>query len=251
MSLTEREILALLKTMDPDEILAAKKDQLDEAGQSLLGKLRDDIRAGEAMFRDAGFRFRQADPAGELEGSRFRQPDAGGEPAVMRATPEEFWEFMPCEGIPEADGESPSTPTSQKERRAAWLFRSNKVPRWAVAAAAILLVVSFLPTLLNWNELRRTRSRSSDLAGVQAVNNQLVEILINRGELLVEVDSPDNPCAYCQEARDDLMQAYELDPGNERLLSLLARVHEKLGLNRQAARFLAEWKAIQERQDPP
>ena len=207
--LTEPEIMALLKTMDPDEIMIAEKDRLDEAGRRLLGELQKDIQAGRDMFEEAGRQFREADSATD----------------------------------------TPSSAEGQKMPPAHWWRRSIRVPHWALAAAAVLAVIAVLPTFLDWDDLSQTRGRSLDLEKIHPINEELVQVLIKRGEVLLEAGNQVGERTYYQEAKRDLMQAYELDPDNPKLLILLARIHEKLGQDKKAERFLEEREAAKARQD--
>ncbi len=211
-ALTEQEIMALLDTMDPDEIMAEKKDQLDAAGRQLLEELRADIQAGDAIFEEYGRSFREADDE----------------------------ERPPVPSPPAKD-------TLTDERKSGGI----RVPYWVLAAAALLVAIAFLPTLLHWGDPIRTRGRSLDLAEIGPINEQLVEILIQRGELLLEAGNKEGRRAYYEEARDDLMQAYELDKDHIALLALLARVHEKLGQEKRAQRFFKEWEAARGQPEEP
>ncbi len=208
--LTEQEIMALLDTMDPDEIMIAKKDRLDEAGRQLLIDLQKDIQAGQDMFEEFGRQFREAD----------------------------------------AETGAPSSADGKKALPLIWLGRSLRLPHWAaLAVVAVLASIAILPTILDWGDQTRTRGRSLDLEEIQPINKELVEVLIKRGELLLEAGNQQGERDHYEEARNDLMQAYELDPDNVALLSLLARIHEKLGQDKQADRFFEEWKTAKARQD--
>ena len=206
--LTEKEIMALLDTLDPDEIMAKKKDELDQAGRQLLEELSQDIQAGQEIFEEYGRRFRETDAESE-----------------------------------DPDRAEKTTPSSD-----AWFRRSIKMPHWALVAAAVLAGVAVLPTLLDWSDPTRTRGRSASLAEIQPINDELVAALIKRGEFLMELGIQKNSRDYFKEARNDLIQAYELDPKNIKLLNLLARIHEKLGQDKQAEKFLQEWRAAKTEQ---
>ena len=211
-SLSEQEIMALLESMDPEEILIAKKDQLDDGGRQFLEDLKQDIQAGHEMFETFGRKFREAD-----------------------------------------DKTGASHPAEEEKARSAnWLGLSFKLPYWAALAAVVVLgFIALLPAVFDSGELTRTRGRSTDLAAIQLINQELAAVLRKRGESLLEAGNQQGKRDYYHEARADLMQAYQLDPDNIELLALLARVHEKLGRNKQANRFLEEWSAAKSRRDQP
>jgi tetratricopeptide (TPR) repeat protein len=200
--LTEQEILDLLEQMDPDEILAAKSEQLDEAGKNLLEELRQDIQSGQDVFAAYGRQFREADAA-----------------------------------------ERKSPPKTPGQGKVIWLRRSIKLPHWFLAAAALVVAVIFLPRFWDESNLGQTRSGSRNLREIEKINEELVEVLVKRGTLLLDAGNQEGKRAYYEEARNDLMQAYELDPENAELLALLARIYEKLGQDGKAQKFFEEWQA--------
>ena len=210
--LSEQEIMKLLETMDPDEIETSQKDRLDAPGRRLLAELSRDIRSGQEVFAGYGRRFRAAD-----------------------ATP------LAAEG-------------DSKENQngvLVWLLRSISVPHWVLGAVAVLAGLVMLPSLLDWGDVGTTRGRSLNLDDIGPINEELVEVFIKRGTFLMEAGNQSGNRDHYREARDDLMQAYELAPKNITLLELLARVHEKLGEDRKAARFLAEWEVLREEERKP
>ena len=135
----------------------------------------------------------------------------------------------------EADLKSAGRPHKPSQRP-----HSRRMGSWLVAAAALVALGALVPTLLEWDDPIRTRGGSLDLKEIQPINRELVAVLIRRAEFLFEAGDAENEKAYYREAIDDLMQAYELDPKNQQVLSLLARIHERLGENRKAMRFLEE-----------
>ena len=209
-TLSEREIMALMDTMDPDEILAAKRDQLDEAGVQLLEELQRDIDTGKSMLDEYGRQFRAAD-----------DENAGPKAEEGKAT-----------------------------ARRSWLRSGVKLPYWALAAsAAVFAVISVLPTIVDWGDPLRTRGRSVDVEKLDPINQELVEVLVKRGEFLFNLGNQSGKRDYHEEARDDLLQAYALDEKNLQVLELLARIYEKLGDDQRATRFLEKWKAARQTEE--
>jgi len=208
--LNEKEIMDLLETMDPNQIIESKADRLDQTGRELLEEIRNDIQAGEALLDTFGRQFREADEASP----------------------------------------TPLSTEGKKTVPGIWFAKSIRIPQWALAAAAVLAGVAILHTLQDWNHLGQTRGRTVDIQEIEPINLELVEVLIKRGSFLLEVgvQNQEKTQTYFKEARDDLMQAYELDPNNIELLSLLARVHEKLGQDKQANRFFTEWQAARDQE---
>jgi tetratricopeptide (TPR) repeat protein len=218
--LSKDEILSLLDTMDADDIRTVKADQLNETGRNFLQEIEKDIQTGQDLFMQYGQRFQEADD--HLLSQEEKSPK---DPALF----EEHLEIQ--------------RPANGSKRRT----RGVRLPLWSLAAAAALvLAFALLPPPFAWDVPPQTRGRSIDVGRINQYNEPLVEALIDRGEYLYEVGNQEGKRAHYEEARDDLMQAYELEPKNTRLLSLLARVHEKLGQDKDARQYLEEWKSAQE-----
>ena len=129
------------------------------------------------------------------------------------------------------------------------LWRTPMVPNWGLAvAAAVFFGFFFLPNL-NWDgDFATVRSNSLDMEKIAPLNESLVKALIERADFLMDAGRRQGATHYFKEAQYDLLQAYELDPDNTRLLNLLTQVYEKLGDTKRAEEFFKKWEAAQDQE---
>jgi len=210
--LTESEIMTLLDSKDPSEILAEKQDQLDDAGKALLAELAKDIQSGQDMFEEFGRQFREAD---DMERSSSKEIDKRSTSIV----------------------EKPAVATLKR--------RSVNVPHWALAAAAVFASIAILPNLLDlgWGDFEQTRGPAIKLQDLGPSEDKIVTGLLERADNLYTLGKAEKNREYLKEAVIDLLYAYRFEPKNAALLSLLARVYETIGEEKKSDRYFEEWKA--------
>ena len=128
-------------------------------------------------------------------------------------------------------------------------WRRPLLPNWILAIATMLLLGFFFFSNLKWAyDFETVRSNSLDMEKIEPLNESLVKALIERADFLMEAGRRHDKKQYFEEALFDLLQAYELDPDNTRLLNLLTQAYEKLGYTKKAEEFFEKWKAAQDRE---
>lgn len=212
--LTEKDILALLDSMDPQEILKKHSHELDETGKKFLAELEEDIQSGEAIFEAYGREFRE------------------GEEHIK----------VPKLSLAEKKQSSPKKPHK----------KGIQIPYWAMvaaAAAAVFTLVIMIKSIPDPYDFSIRRSGSDEHKDLEALDQKLLELLIERGELLLELGKRENGRQSLIDARNNLLLAYELDPKNTTVLAALSRTYEQLGDKQKAEAYFEEWQKARDEAD--
>lgn len=205
--LSREELYELLEHHSPEEIRALHANRLDATGHAYLAEWAVDIQAGASLLTHYEREYQALD-------------DEEDPPKPLR--------FL----------------KKPKDRGASGKSRPLNVPLYALLAATTLVLVLVLPQIWQPWHPGTTRGRSMDIEQLQPINQELVDILIRRGEFLLKLGNETNNHAHYGEALVDLEQAYDLAPENKDVLRLMALVHEKLGNEKKAEFFLKKYRAL-------
>ena len=216
--LTRTELEELLRDKEPGEIRKQYADRLDVAGNTLLDEHEQDLRRAETYLNEAGRSWREAMPPA---------PDPGLPNTFDTRTYQEWW------------------------RRGGALS--------VFSAAAALFLGLLLPKPWHGKETKlereipqRARSSSFREKELKEINDRLMNTLIERGNLFLELGNETNPDdhqlrnAFYNGAFLDFQEALLLDEDNVTAMEYMVKACEKLGKLKEAEEYLEKIMSLED-----